>query len=219
MIGIFKQKEDFSFRGPVGLCLRQAPYIASDLFVGRVSELNAIERYLQKEHRLVLGGMGGVGKSQRAIAYAELRSRYYSSVFWLNAASETALKESFRSIAWQLFHVRDLRALQAEGVVGCVLQWLSDSKNTRWLLVFDDYDDPSQFKINDFFPPTPHGDILVTTRRPDLVAGITLGIKPLQNIEDSLAILKTRSKREGVESGMASSNRLIITQDQLNRHY
>ncbi|KAJ5161709.1 hypothetical protein N7492_007101 [Penicillium capsulatum] len=197
---ISKQREDFSFRGPVGLCLRQAPYIASDLFVGRVSELNEIERYLQKEHRLVLGGMGGVGKSRLAIAYAELRSRYYSSVFWLNAASEAALKESFRSIAWQLFDIRDLRALKGEEVVGCVLQWLSDSKNTRWLLVFDDYDEPSQFKISDFFPPAPHGDILVTTRRPGLVTGITLDIEPLQNIEDGLAILKTRSKREGVES-------------------
>jgi tetratricopeptide (TPR) repeat protein len=68
------------------------------------------------------------------------------------------------------------------------------------LLIFDNYDDPDQFRINDYYPPASHGAIVVTTRRPDLIAGSTLDIKPLESIEDSLAILQTRSKRENVQS-------------------
>jgi len=52
-----------------------------------------------KQRRLVLGGLGGIGKTQLAIAYAERHRDIYPSVFWLNAASEAALKDSFRSMA------------------------------------------------------------------------------------------------------------------------
>ncbi|KAJ5089535.1 hypothetical protein N7532_008219, partial [Penicillium argentinense] len=66
-------KEDFSFRGPVGLCLRQAPNTAKELFFGRESELNDMKPHFDEQNApcLVLGGIGGVGKSRLAIAYAE----------------------------------------------------------------------------------------------------------------------------------------------------
>ncbi|KAJ6118982.1 hypothetical protein N7471_013602 [Penicillium samsonianum] len=201
-----RSKEDFSFRRPVGVYLGQAPYIASELFVGRGYELDEISRILHHDHkaqrqrRLVLGGMGGIGKTQLAIAYAQSGRESYSSVFWLNAVSEAALKDSFRSIASLIFDVQEPGVLEDKEIVRRVHQWLSTPNNTGWLLVFDNYDDPDQFRINDFYPPASHGAIVVTTRRPDLVAGSTLNIKPLQNIEDSLAILQTRSERENIQS-------------------
>ncbi|KAJ9480820.1 hypothetical protein VN97_g12706 [Penicillium thymicola] len=200
------QKEDFSFRGPVGIYLGQAPYIASELFVGRGHELDEIAKALhpkdkaQRQQRLVLGGMGGIGKTQLAIAYAESGRGSYSSVFWLNAVSEAALKDSFRSIASHIFDVQEPGVLEDKEIVRRVHQWLSTPKNTGWLLIFDNYDDPDQFRMNDYYPPASHGAIVVTTRRADLIAGSTLDIKPLENIEDSLAILQTRSKRENVQS-------------------
>lgn len=203
-----KQKEDFSFRGPVGVCLGQAPYIAPELFVGRAAELEQIAKLLhpvpelQKQQRLVLGGMGGIGKTRLAIAYAESRSGFYSSVFWLNAASEAALKDSFRSMASLIFDIQDHGHLKSEDIIGRVHQWLSDLTNSRWLLIFDNYDDPDLYEINVYYPPASHGEILVTTRRSDLLDGNTLHIKPLLNIEDGLAILQTRSKRKNVKSGM-----------------
>ncbi|KAJ5300306.1 uncharacterized protein N7443_005308 [Penicillium atrosanguineum] len=202
-----KQKEDFGFHGPVGVCLGKAPYIAPELFIGRGSELDEIAEILhpvqelQKHRRLVLGGMGGIGKTRLAIAYAESQFRFYSSVFWLNAASEATLKDSFRSIASLIFDIQDSRLLEGKDTIGRVHQWLSDSTNTQWLLIFDNYDDPDQFEINNYYPHTiSHGAIIVTTRWPDRVGGNLLHVKPLQDIEDSLAVLRTRSKRENVES-------------------
>ncbi|KAJ6088404.1 hypothetical protein N7486_009665 [Penicillium sp. IBT 16267x] len=186
----FNQKQDFNFRGPVGILRGQAPYIASELFIGRIYELNEIARLLhsdhkfQKQRRLVLGGIGGIGKTQLAIAYAESGRGSYSSVFWLNAVSEAILKDSYRSIASLIFDVEE------PGV----------PKNTGCLLIFDNYDDPTQFWIDYYYPPASHGAIVVTSRRPDQVAGTSLHIKPFQNVKDSLAILQTRLKRENVQS-------------------
>ncbi|KAJ5640322.1 uncharacterized protein N7484_008184 [Penicillium longicatenatum] len=204
-----RQKDDFSFHKPAGVCLSQAPYIDPGLFVGRGSELDQITEFLhpvqgvQKQQRLVLGGMGGIGKTRLAIAYAESRSGYYSSVFWLNAASEATLKDSFRSIASLIFDIQDPQLLESKDIIGRVRQWLSHPDNTRWLLLFDNYDDPDLFEINDYYPhTTSHGAILVTTRWPDRVGGNILHVKPLQDIADSLAVLQTRSKRENVQSDL-----------------
>ncbi|KAL4898297.1 TPR-like protein [Aspergillus ambiguus] len=202
----FKQKDYFRFQRPFGLCLGQAPYIDSGLFVGRDPELDKIEIILKtgdssgEQRRLVLGGIGGIGKTQLAIAYAQRHRNIYSSVFWLNAASESALKDSFRLMAELIFDVQDPGVLQGDQVLVYVHQWLSDTKNTRWLLIFDNYDEPDHFKIDKYYPHASHGFIIITTRRPALVAGRSFQIQPLRDINASLEILRTRSKRESVKS-------------------
>jgi hypothetical protein len=212
LIVTVKQKTDFSFRGPVGILRGQAPYIASELFVGRGYELDEIEKILhpdrkaQKQRRLVLGGMGGIGKTQLAIAYAESGRGSYTSVFWLNAVSEATLKDSFRSTASLIFDIEEPGVLEDKEIVRRVHQWLCTPKNTGWLLIFDNYDDPSQFQIDHYYPPASHGAIVVTSRRPDHVAGTSLYVKPFQHVEDSLAVLQTRSKRENIQSGMVHPN-------------
>ncbi|KAJ9492529.1 hypothetical protein VN97_g715 [Penicillium thymicola] len=117
-----REKKNFEFRGPVGVCLRQAPSIAPKLFVGRSAELDEmaeilhLNQELRRQKCLVLGGMGGIGKTQLAIAYAASRSGSYSSVFWLNSASEATLKDSFRRIARLVFDFQDLRLLESKEI-------------------------------------------------------------------------------------------------------
>jgi hypothetical protein len=205
-----KQKEDLSFRGPVGLCLGQAPYVALDLFVGRGSELDEITKVLHPVYELklrrtlVLGGKRGIGKTQLALAYAQSRSKSYSSVFWLDATSEATLKTSFHHIHHLLFDAQNPTVLDDKRMVERVHRWLSDPKNIQWLLIFDNYENASQFTISDYYPPTSCGAIIVTTRQPDLVPGSThtLHLKGFQNIEDSLMVLQIRSKRQNTKSGM-----------------
>ncbi|KAL4935205.1 hypothetical protein BDV06DRAFT_133555 [Aspergillus oleicola] len=199
---VVEAQEDFSFHEPAGTCLSRAPYIASELFIGRDKELDMIEEMLQplpesqEQQRLVLGGMGGIGKTQLAIAYAKSGRQSYNSIFWLNAGSEATLKDSFLSIVKQIIRVQQPDKLKAEDAVIHTCQWLSDIRNTRWLLIFDNYDDPNEFEIERYYPHASHGVILITTRQPNLVAGKKIPIQPIQNIEDSLMILQSRSKRE-----------------------
>lgn len=208
---IIEKKEDFSFRGPAGLCLGQAPYIDSTLFIGRAIEMDKMKEILQpgdtsrKQRRLIVGGIGGIGKTQLAIAYANHHDNEYKSVFWLNAASEATLKDSLRSIAGRIFNVQDPSVLEGDKIRDSIHRWLSDQENTQWLLIFDNYDDPSQFDIKSYYPLTSYGAIIVTTRRPDLVAGVEVRIHPLQNIDESLEILETRSQRNDSKSGRPST--------------
>jgi hypothetical protein len=146
--------------------------------------------------------MGGIGKTQLAIAYVVSGRGSYSSVLWLNAESAAALKDSFRLIAGYIFDVEELGVLKDEEVLRRVHQWLCAPQNTSWLVVFDNYDDPDQFQIDRYYPPASHGAILVTTRRPDLLSGTHLHVKPFQDIKDSLAILQSRSKRDNIHEGM-----------------
>jgi hypothetical protein len=154
-----------------------------------------------QRQRLVLGGPGGIGKTQLAITYALHNHHVYESVLWFDATSEITLKDSFRSVGTTIFNVPEPGGLVGEHMVGHVRRWLSHPKNTRWLLIFDNYDDPEQFNIRTYYPFGTDGAIIVTTRRPDLVHGRTVRVQPIENIEESLEILRTRSGREGVNIG------------------
>jgi NB-ARC domain len=211
-----KRKEDFSFVRSFGVCLGQAPYIDSKLFIGRDSEIDQMKEVLkpgsksQGQQRLVLGGIGGIGKTQLAISYAKRHHNNYESVFWLNAASEATLKDSFRTIAKLVFDVQEPEVLEGEQILIQIRGWLSDKKNTQWLLIFDNYDDPDQFKIETYYPLASHGSIVVTTRQPHLVAGRRIRTQPLRSIEESLEILQTRSLRDNIKSGTPSMSAKFV---------
>jgi len=83
-----------------------------------------------EQWRLVLSGMGSIGKTQLAIAYARRCQKSYTSVFWLNATSELTLEASFRLIAEQLFLMPELAHLDDEKSFQAVCWWLSGVNNT-----------------------------------------------------------------------------------------
>src|SRR6476646_3866571 len=91
-----------------GLNLLDAPDMSDHLFIGRDDELKQIKTVLLSDPEsldrkvLVLGGMGGIGKTQMAIRYAKRHHTSYSSVFWMNATSESALRTSLRRLAPQI---------------------------------------------------------------------------------------------------------------------
>jgi len=146
-------------------------------------------------------GWAAVGKTQLAIAYAKHMQNSYDSIFWTDATSEAMLKTSFKSIAETIFDVQDLRQLNGEQVVAGVKQWLSDTKNTQWLLIFDNYDEPQSYDLKDYYPSASHGSIIITTRLPDEVGPVALMVRSTSNIGESLEIIQMRSKREKVKEG------------------
>lgn len=150
---------------------------------------------------VVLGGVGGVGKTQLAIAFARRYRSAYRSIFWLNAASEAALKISFRQVAEVVFDQQSLTDFEYGAILEGVRQWLSRPENAPWLIIFDNYDEPSVFTIDKYYPIVTHGSIIVTTRLPSRISDVFISVKPLHRIEDSLAVLQTRSQRSNVDSG------------------
>ncbi|KAJ5975808.1 TPR repeat protein [Penicillium waksmanii] len=190
----------FSFHHGVGMNLSQTTCIDPNYFKGRDNELAEMTRILNpiqkplRQQCLTINGKGGLGKTQLAIAYAKLYCERdfpaYDSVILLNATSKSKLKESFRRIAKRIFK----KMPESEDAVHHTLRWLSDPKNTGWLLIFDEYDDPDQFSISNYFPGGAHGSILITTQSPTSVPGISFCLRSLDE-EGSLAVLAARSER------------------------
>ena len=205
----------------LGVCLGQAPQIAADAFIGRTKELQQLQDWLSPKsqpnsQRIVsIVGIGGVGKTQLSLAHVRDCADKYSSVFWVNAKDETSLRQSMVDLSAIVFHESAGQAAQSADSnseklkINKVRHWLSEPGNDQWLFIFDNYDDPRLPGINSstgydarsYFPHRAQGSILFTTRSPQLLFAKQLPLKKLDNIEQSLAILATRSGRK-VDEGM-----------------
>lgn len=205
-------KDDFS----VGFSL--AGVSEPPHFVARQWELKDIHAILcsadNKDNRktVVLHGLGGIGKTQLAIAYAKRHKANYSAVFWLNIKDENAVKQSYARMAkWIRQHCSASNHIDSISnksdlgdVVAAVMQWLDQPRNNRWLMVFDNYDNPklpgtpnpTAINIRQFLPNADHGSILITTRSSQVTDGHRIQVCKLRNVSDSLQILCDASKRE-----------------------
>jgi tetratricopeptide (TPR) repeat protein len=135
-------------------------------FVGREDHMAALDTALNESpHVAMLQGMGGQGKTQIALEYCR-RSRVakgYRAIFWANASSEAALRESFESFSDVLKAPDDNSLVDADARVAFTKRVLTDWP-APWLLVLDNFDDPSKFSIRNYMPVSMQGRIIITTR-------------------------------------------------------
>lgn len=166
---------------------------------------------------MILHGLGGIGKTQLSAAYAKRHKESYSAVFWLNITDEDTLKQSFARIARQISRAHpsasrlsDMDANEnLDEVVDAVKAWLSLSDNTRWLMIYDNYDnprslgiiDPRAVDIRQFLPESHQGSIIITTRSSQVRIGHSIQIRKLEGVDNSLKILSNVSRRTGLISG------------------
>jgi hypothetical protein len=165
---------------------------------------------------VALSGLGGMGKTQLSIHMIRRLGSRYSLVYWLNAKDENTLKAGLAALAVEVAETPASSTItdvhEEERLVQQAQQWLSQRGNDRWLVVYDNYDDPclpgmdslTGYDIRRYFPARAQGSILITTRSPRLPFGKQLRLKKLEKIEQSLAILAARSGRK-VEGGKIES--------------
>lgn len=162
---------------------------------------------------VVLHGLGGMGKTQLAIAYAKRHKDNYSTVFWLNIKDENSLKQSFARIAKQIIQqypsASRLSGNNLDEIIDAVKAWLGLRNNTRWLLIYDNYDNPripnhanpDAIDIKEYLPEAYQGSVVITTRSSQVKIGHAIQMRKMQNLEDSLQILSTTSKRKASIDG------------------
>jgi hypothetical protein len=169
-------------------------------------------------HRtVVLYGLGGIGKTQLAIVYIKWHKDNYSAIFWLNIKDEDSLKQSFARVARQILREHPsagrLSSVDMKGdldkVINAIKGWLSLLYNTRWLMIYDNYNNPKSVKntdlaavnIRQFLPELYQGSVIITTQSLEVKMGHRIQVTKLENIQDSLKILSNTSNREGLENG------------------
>lgn len=209
-------------------------------FVAREEELVRIHEVLGQgsaRRTAVVHGLGGMGKTQLAVAYAK-RHRYdYSAVFWLNARDETTLKQGFATVAKRILRehpsviyiANAIQSRDPDEPVVAVKRWFDQPKNNRWLIIYDNYDNPaldrnqggqstkqqdeskvdghsnavsSAYDIRPFFPDIHHGAILITTRSARVDIGHQTALGKLRGLKDSLEILTNASNRYDLHKGI-----------------
>ncbi|KAI0183805.1 hypothetical protein EV127DRAFT_464772 [Xylaria flabelliformis] len=123
-----------------------------------------------------LCGAGGIGKTELASEYIFTRKNKYSAIFWVTADSRNVLFEDFARIAVDLGLQDKNEAQNLAESCELVKGWLcnpvkdldaphnSHDNEISWLLVFDNVDDWRV--IEDFWPTTGIGSILITSRDP-----------------------------------------------------
>ncbi|KAG9656867.1 hypothetical protein KCU64_g5581, partial [Aureobasidium melanogenum] len=172
-------------------------------FVGREEELAWMHQKLggsPGRQTVVVHGLGGMGKTQLAIAYMKRHRNDYSASIWLNARDETSLNQSFRIAALRISREHpDLSYMQSavsdkDGDASlAVKRWLDELKNHQWLLIYDNYDHP---KMGDDTAEVPVGDVSSPGRPGEVDQQAQEGYDIRQYIPDTVhgaVIVTTRS--------------------------
>jgi hypothetical protein len=203
----------------VGLNLASFPEAAQ--FVAREKELSKMHELLHDHSNrtcVVLYGLGGIGKTQLAIEYIRRHKEKYTAIFWLNTNNQDSLKLSFRDVAQQVLKYHPSTSLLAgvdlddlDQVVYAVKAWLDLQKNTRWLMIYDNYDNPktpgnldrSAVDVRQFLPRSDQGSIIITTRSSRVSQGRRVHIQKLLDVKEGFEILSNTSGREDIAKGMS----------------
>nr|WP_030169830.1 FxSxx-COOH system tetratricopeptide repeat protein [Spirillospora albida] len=135
-------------------------------FTGREELLGLLRAGIADEVTAVLPhalhGFGGVGKTQMAIEYAHRFRDEYDLVWWISADQPVLVRSALAALAPHL-GLPPATATGVEEAAGAVLDALRRGEPySRWLLVFDNADDPEG--IMETIPSQGPGDVLITSR-------------------------------------------------------
>lgn len=182
-----------------------------------MNELDEIHAELQRNkgrQTVVLRGMPGIGKTQIAATYAARHKDDYSAIFWFNCRNEKFLRQSFLAAAQRISEAHPLEPMGEENnpdkADGPVRKWFDRTGNTKWLIIFDNYDNPKlpangsphAFDIEDYTPTACHGSIIVTTTDARVELERVIEVR-LLDVQDSLLILEQTSGRSNTMQGKA----------------
>ncbi|KAG8361964.1 hypothetical protein FVEN_g411 [Fusarium venenatum] len=188
----------------VAHCL--VPYSYNPDFVGRSETLELLKTQLghigtgsqSKTHRrAALHGLGGVGKTQIALAYSRWLQGVSktTSVFWVHASSTERFSEAYNKIA---------KACKIPGhddpsfdALSTVKDWLESDESGQWMMIVDNADNMQLFfpqqadlpnsksgeeedSLAKFIPECVHGTVLVTTRNMQVGSRLLKGKRPIE---------------------------------------
>ncbi|KAJ7888011.1 hypothetical protein B0H13DRAFT_2277448 [Mycena leptocephala] len=177
----------------------------SRIFQGRQDILAKMDEYFSKDigerHIYVLHGLGGSGKTQIALKFLEMTNRHQASrftkQFFINASSLQTLDTALKNIA--IAH--KIGTSSEDGLL-----WLI-SQREEWMLLFDNADDPS-IDLFHFFPKCTHGNIIITSRNPQLAVHGPRSHSRVGDMNESEAIdllLLSAVKENTIESAQSAS--------------
>ncbi|KAH7092522.1 hypothetical protein FB567DRAFT_625504 [Paraphoma chrysanthemicola] len=157
------------------------PRTVNSLFTGRTELIDRIKRALHDDgghttvqKRLVLTGIGGIGKSEVCLTLADAMREDFWGIFWVDVASQATAKNDFLAVAKAL-------GSPAESINES-LSALAITKK-RWLLILDNADDP-RLDYKQYIPSGVAGVVIMTSRIPQCSQYSTVPAEALEGLDD-----------------------------------
>ncbi|KAF4628455.1 hypothetical protein G7Y89_g9692 [Cudoniella acicularis] len=143
-------------------------------YTGRETQMAKIETAFEdtacnSQKRFVIYGIGGSGKTELALKYAESYQQKYWGVFFVDGSSRKNASGSYSEIA---------TIGGVEPNEKAAKNWLM-TRALPWLLIIDSADD-DEVRLEDLLPAGTKGCILVTSRNPAHKSYGTVGEKSLE---------------------------------------
>ncbi|KAJ6451793.1 hypothetical protein C8R45DRAFT_1083624 [Mycena sanguinolenta] len=133
----------------------------------------------RKQKIYVLYGLGGAGKTQIALKFID-ECNLFTDQYMVDASTTETIVKGLKPLA---------TPRQTENSMQDALEWLA-GKHEDWLLLFDNADDP-KINLNQFFPKCNHGNIIITSRNPNLrVYGAHSRVSDLDELDAVSLLLK-----------------------------
>jgi tetratricopeptide (TPR) repeat protein len=145
-------------------------------FTGRPTLLAKLDQLRQSERRVVLTGLGGVGKTQLALAWLRVHRDEFEIVWCLRADREANLTVDLAAFADHQ-HLCDQTASLPDKLAAA-RHWLDH--NSRWLLIFDNATNPITLEP---YLPTGQGGTVVITAQERHWSHATLEVPPWPHSE------------------------------------
>ncbi|KAJ7711364.1 P-loop containing nucleoside triphosphate hydrolase protein [Mycena metata] len=164
----------------------------SRIFQGRQAILKKMHLFFNtdsgEQHIYVLHGLGGAGKTQIALKFIEQSS--FFDIFLVDTSKVETIETGLKSIAV---------SKSAGDSAQDALRWLQSNHN-KWLVFFDNADDP-KINLNDFLPKCNHGNIIITSRNPELRKyGAYTSVSDMEEADATTLLLRGATKEHSEEN-------------------
>ncbi|KAH8585793.1 hypothetical protein B0O99DRAFT_603016 [Bisporella sp. PMI_857] len=180
-------------------------------FVGREEHMVVLDAALNSAPRVaVLQGMGGQGKTQIALEYCRRArlAKKYNAILWANASSEQSLRESFESFSDAL-KLADDSLVDSDSRIRFTKSILTDWPEP-WLLILDNFDDPSKVDIREYMPTSEQGCIILTARSGEVrKLGNHIPVTGMTD-EEALDLLLTSGKLDKTDEANITEGATIV---------
>jgi hypothetical protein len=148
------------------------PYGLNLRFFGRAAELHTVKETLDPNTNsaqlrvIAIHGLGGVGKSQLALHYANTSMKVYEVIAWIPVETQIKLVQALSSLATKLGLIKETSEDDYQSVQK-VRDWLNTSEKP-FLLIFDNVDKIEL--LDQIWPASEKGSIIITTRSPSVAS-------------------------------------------------
>lgn len=190
------------------------PFDKNKNYVERPSVADQLERLFGipesigwfQAQRVVLHGLGGSGKTETAVRFAERHQQDYSAVFWVHGADEARLHDGCEQIGEVVF---DGKKGRSADYVNEAQVWFT--KKSGWLLIVDDVNDDSALNglRRKYLKGEMEGHVLVTSRNPTASAhwnGVEVG--DMEQQSEAVALLSNIIGHDCQREGRVLTNLL-----------